>query len=160
MTRPTYAIYIPDMDNTDRKILTLLQSDNRTPMTALAKQTGLSVSAVNDRVRKLQNNGTIQENRAVLNPTIVGLELLAFLFIDLHQGADEQEFVKAIQELSEVQELHHVTGQHNYLAKVRVANTQGLQQFLKQQLKRQPGVAHTETIVVLESEKETTILPV
>ncbi|MEH6630682.1 MAG: Lrp/AsnC family transcriptional regulator [Halopseudomonas aestusnigri] len=148
------------MDNTDRKILAQLQSDNRTSMATLAEQTGLSVSAVNDRVRKLQTNGTIQDNRAVLNPEIIGLNLLAFLFIDLHQGVDEENFVEAVTQLPEVQELHHVTGQHNYLAKVRVANTQGLQQFLKQRLKRQPGVAHTETIVVLESEKETTILPV
>ncbi|WP_419905821.1 Lrp/AsnC family transcriptional regulator [Kiloniella sp.] len=148
------------MDSTDRKILAQLQSDNRTSMATLADQTGLSVSAVNDRVRKLQSNGTIQDNRAVLNPKTLGMELLAFLFIDLHQGTDEDNFVEAIKQLPEVQELHHVTGQHNYLAKVRVANTQGLQQFLKQQLKRQPGVAHTETIVVLESEKETTILPI
>ena len=88
------------------------------------------------------------------------MDLLAFLFIDLYQGADEEAFVEALHSLPEVQELHHVTGQHNYLAKVRVANTQGLQEFLKQQLKRQPSVAHTETIVVLQSEKETTILPV
>ncbi len=148
------------MNTIDRKILARLQSDNRTPMTTLAEQTGLSVSAVNDRVRKLQSNGTIRENRAVLDPAVIGMDLLAFLFIDLHQEANEEEFVSAINNFPEVQELHHVTGQHSYLAKVRAANTQGLQVFLKQKLKRQPGVTHTETIVVLQSEKETTVLPV
>ena len=148
------------MNEIDRKILSQLQSDNKTPMSTLAEQTGLSISAVNDRVRKLQSNGTIQENRAVLNPAEVGMELLAFLFIDLHQGSDEEEFIKTIQGFPEVQELHHVTGAHNYLAKVRTANTQGLQNFLKHQLKRQRSVAHTETIVVLQSEKETTVMPV
>ncbi len=148
------------MDKTDLKILSLLQSDNKTSMTTLAEHADLSVSAVNDRVRKLQTNGTIKENCAVVDPEALGLELLAFLFIDLHQGADEEAFIQQMKSLSEIQELHHVTGQHNYLAKVRVKNTKGLQSFLSQKLKRQPGVAQTETLVVLQSEKETTALPI
>ncbi|KLN60409.1 hypothetical protein WH96_11710 [Kiloniella spongiae] len=147
------------MDETDRKILSLLQSDNKTSMTTLAEHAELSVSAVNDRVRKLQTNGTIKENCAVLDPGVLGLELLAFLFIDLHQDADEEAFIQQMKSLVEIQELHHVTGQHNYLAKVRVKNTKGLQSFLSQKLKRQPGIAQTETLVVLQSEKETTALP-
>ena len=148
------------MDKADRKILSLLQNDNKTAMTILAEQTSLSVSAVNERVRKLQTNGTIKENCAVVDPEVLGLELLAFLFIDLHQGTDEEAFIQQMESLSEIQELHHVTGQHNYLAKVRVKNTKGLQSFLSQKLKRQPGVAQTETLVVLQSEKETTALPI
>ncbi|WP_417453959.1 Lrp/AsnC family transcriptional regulator [Kiloniella sp.] len=147
------------MNETDRKILSLLQDNNKTSMTTLAEHTGLSVSAVNDRVRKLQSNGTIIENCAIVDPEALGLGLLAFLFIDLHQNTDEEAFIQQMKRFAEVQELHHVTGQHNYMAKVRVKNTKGLQSFLSQKLKRQQGVAQTETLIVLQSEKETTALP-
>ncbi|WP_020592458.1 Lrp/AsnC family transcriptional regulator [Kiloniella laminariae] len=148
------------MNGIDRKIIFSLQEDNRISMSLLAEKTGLSISAVNERVRKLQNNGTIQRNQAIITPGSVGLDLLAFLFIDLQPDCDEDAFVQEARSFPELQELHHITGPHSYLAKVRVADTNGLQQFLKQRLKALPAVTRTETIVVLQSEKETSILPV
>lgn len=92
---------------------------------------------------------------------MVGLGLCAFLLVDLDTRTDQEEdFVAGAIALPEVQEVHHVTGRHSYLLKVRVADTAGLQVLLSEKLKRLPGLLHTESTVVLRSFKETTELAI
>ena len=149
------------MDETDRAILRLLQSDNRTSSASIGQEIGLSVSAVNERVRRLNATGAVRANRADIDPEMVGLGLCAFLLVDLDSRSDrEDDFVAGAIALPEVQEIHHITGRHNYLLKVRVADTAGLQALLSEKLKRLPGLLRTESTVVLQSFKETTELPI
>ena len=70
-----------DFDETDRKILEMLQENGRTPYAELGKAVGLSVSSVNERVRKLHERGVIEGVYAGLSPAAVGLDLLAFIFV-------------------------------------------------------------------------------
>jgi Lrp/AsnC family transcriptional regulator, leucine-responsive regulatory protein len=147
------------MDEIDKNLLRLLQIDNRRSSADLAEEIGLSVSATSDRVRRLNAAGAIIANRAILNAGEVGFKLCAFIFVDLEPRADEIAFAETVCGIPEVQEAHHITGQHSWLIKVRVADPAELQNLLVNNLKIIPGVLKTETIIALHTAKETTEMP-
>jgi Lrp/AsnC family leucine-responsive transcriptional regulator len=146
------------MDAIDLQILRIVQSDNRRSAAEIGQEIGLSVSAVSDRVRRMNASGVIAANRAVADPLRVGLGLCAFVFVDLEPRADEAEFARQVTALPEVQEAHHITGPHNWLVKVRVKDTAALQALMVERLKPIPGVLRTETLIALTSAKETSEL--
>lgn len=146
------------MDAHDLQILQLIQSDNRRSAAEIGQEVGLSVSAVSDRLRRLNASGAILANRAVVNPGSVGVALCAFIFVDLEPRADERLFADSLRTFAQVQEAHHITGPHSWLLKVRVQDTASLQRFMSEQLKPIPGVLRTETMIGLAAAKETTEL--
>jgi Lrp/AsnC family leucine-responsive transcriptional regulator len=146
------------MDAHDLQILQLIQSDNRRSAAEIGQEVGLSVSAVSDRLRRLNASGAILANRAVVNPGNVGVALCAFIFVDLEPRADERLFADSLRTFAQVQEAHHITGPHSWLLKVRVQDTASLQRFMSEQLKPIPGVLRTETMIGLSAAKETTEL--
>lgn len=146
------------MDTHDLQILQLIQSDNRRSAAEIGQEVGLSVSAVSDRLRRLNASGAVVGNRAVIDPARVGLSACAFLFVDLEPRADETAFAAALRALPEVQEAHHITGPHSWLLKVRVRDTAALQRFLAERLKPLAGVLRTETLIALDTAKETSEL--
>jgi Lrp/AsnC family leucine-responsive transcriptional regulator len=146
------------MDANDLQILQLIQSDNRRSAADIGQAIGLSVSAVSDRLRRLNASGAVAGNRAVIDPARVGITVCAFVFVDLEPRADEALFAAALRSFAEVQEAHHITGPHSWLVKVRVRDTAALQRFLTTQLKPVQGVLRTETIIALDTAKETSEL--
>ena len=143
------------MDGIDRKIAELIQRDGRLSSAEVGKAVGLSTSTANERIRKLTAAGVIKGWRALLDPERAGASLCALLFVDVtYEG--EAGFREAMAGLPEVQEAHHVSGPHSYLLKLRLADTRALQHFLQTKLKPLPGVTGTETLVVLDTVKETT----
>ncbi|WP_436637373.1 Lrp/AsnC family transcriptional regulator [Microbaculum sp. FT89] len=147
------------MDEIDRKIAEILQTDGRAASVDIASAVGVSTSTANERVRRLVANGTITEWRGVLNPEKVGAALCVFVFLDLAYDG-EAEACRALMAFPEVQELHHISGQHSYLMKVRVRDTNALQQFLQSSVKPLRAVQRTETIVSLDALKETTVVKI
>lgn len=141
-------------------IVDLVQSDGRVTSAALAAATGLSVSAANDRLRRLQERGVIAGWAARIDPEAVGLGLLAFLFVLVDRTERNAPFLAAASALPEVQELHHVTGEWSYLLKVRVASPRALEALITDRIKAIPGVARSMTFIALSSSKETAALPV
>ena len=143
------------MDDIDRKIAEILQEDSRTSAALLAKATGISVSTANERVRRMVANGSISAFRAVLSSEATGAMLCAFILIDMaFEGEDLAKY--ALQARPEVQELHHISGAHSYMAKIRVADTAAMQAFLQDVVKPLKAVLRTESMIVLETAKETT----
>ena len=149
-----------DLDETDRRILALLQSDGLQSMAELSKTIGVAASTLSDRVKRLGRLGAITGTHAHVDPHAIGLNLLAFVFVGWSDGVVEAEFLKRIATAPQVLECHHVTGGWNYLLKVRVADTRALEGFLASVLKQVKGLQRTETLIVLSSPKETTELPV
>jgi Lrp/AsnC family leucine-responsive transcriptional regulator len=148
------------MDAIDLQILGIIQSDNRRSAADIGQEIGLSVSAVSDRVRRLNASGVVAANRAVIDPLRLGLGICAFIFVDLEPRANEAAFVQCVTALPEVQEAHHITGPHNWLVKVRVRDTAALQMWMMEQLKPIPGVLRTETLIALTSAKESSELTI
>jgi Lrp/AsnC family leucine-responsive transcriptional regulator len=143
------------MNAIDREILRILQADNRLSSAEIGQAVGLSVSATNERVRRLNSSGVIRGNHAVLDPDRVDLPLCAFVFVDLAPHPDEEGFRRQVAAKSEVQEVQQVAGSHCYLLKVRVAGTLALQRLLTDHIKSQADVLRTETVIVLETVKDT-----
>lgn len=148
------------MDSIDRNILVALQHDGAAGLAELAKVAGLSVSATAERVKRLEERGTIRGWRADLDPAAVGCSLLAWVFVALRAGAQEPKFREAVLPLEQVLECHAVTGPWSYLLKVRAAGLKELEAFVAQEIRRRTGVERTETILALLTAKETAMLPV
>ena len=149
-----------ELDDTDRRILALVQEDDRIALAEIGKHVGLAASSVNDRIRRLVQRGVIQGFHARLAPEHLGFELLAFIFVGWSDPETEAPFLQRIQEAPAVLECHHVTGAWNYLLKVRLPNTRHLEHFLGDVIKQVGGVQRTETLIVLSSPKETMALGV
>lgn len=148
------------MDSIDRNILVALQHDGAAGLAELAKVAGLSVSATAERVKRLEERGTIRGWRADLDPASVGCPLLAWVFVALRPGSTEAKFREAVAPLEEVLECHAVSGAWSYLLKLRVPGLADLEAFVAGELRRKAGVERTETVLALSTVKETAILPV
>ncbi|SFC05831.1 Lrp/AsnC family transcriptional regulator [Tropicimonas isoalkanivorans] len=147
------------MDDIDRKICGLLQVSGRASSAEVADAVGLSVSSANERVRRLVAQGVITGWQAVLDREAVGAVLCAMVLLDMdYEG--EAEACAALVAHPAVMELHHVSGAHSYLMKVRLPDTAALQRFLQDVVKPLPAIRRTETMISLEALKETTAVPV
>lgn len=147
------------MDDTDREICALLQDDAKRPTAAIAEAVGLPLSTAADRLKRLQATGAIRGWQAVLDPATLGAGLCAFVLIDMAYDG-EAEATAALAAHPEVQELHHISGPHSYLMKLRLADMAALQAFLADAVKPLAAVTRTETILTLDSVKETARIPV
>jgi Lrp/AsnC family transcriptional regulator, leucine-responsive regulatory protein len=149
---------ITGIDETDRRLIALLQEDDRLPVAEMGKRLGVPPSTLNDRIRRLVRNGTITGFHAHVSAEKVGLDLLAFVFVGWSDPRTEPEFLRRIAAAPPVLECHHVTGEWNYLLKVRLPRTKDLETFLSDVIKDVPGMHRTETLIVLSSAKETTAI--
>lgn len=147
------------MDAIDLKLLSLLQAEGRTSNEKLGDAIGLSVSAVNERIKKLQKQGIVLGWEARISPQKVGLDVLAFIHILLGEKIDEGLFLKKVEKVPEILECHHITGDWSYLLKVRCKTISHFESILGEKIKVIPGVLRTQTLIALSSPLERTSLP-
>lgn len=147
------------MDEVDLQILAILQEDARIPTAEVARQIDMAASAVHARIGKLEEMGVIESYEARLSPAALDLGLLAFIFVKTDEQVGAVGTADELSGLAEVQEVHHVAGEDCILAKVRTADNAALGRFLREKLGRIPRITSTETVIVLESVKETARLP-
>jgi Lrp/AsnC family leucine-responsive transcriptional regulator len=143
------------LDDTDRQLMMLLQDDDRQPLAVLSEKTGVAVSTINDRIKRLVRSGMISGFHARIVPEAVGLNLLAFIMVSWSNPKIEAGFLERVKASPDVLECHHITGAWNYLLKVRVGTTRDLERFLSETVKAVDGVERTETLITLSSTKET-----
>ena len=147
------------MDATDLSVLAALTENARITFAELADRVGLSGPSTAERVRKLEDRGVIQGYSARLDPELLGRGLTAFVSVTLESPAFRDPFVSGIAKLTSVVECHHVAGDDDYLLKVYVNGTRGLEMFVTERLKVLPGVARTRTTVVLSTQLERPFSP-
>ncbi len=148
-----------ELDAIDMVILKVLQDDAKMPQARIAERVGKSVGAVNERIRKLVQGGVIKSFSALLDPDRLGLDLVAFVEVSLEHPGHEREFVGLMQDLASVQECHYVTGESSCLLKVRARNREELRNLVLGRINLLRGVRQTRTMIVLETAKETPLLP-
>ncbi|MGE5231067.1 MAG: Lrp/AsnC family transcriptional regulator, partial [Deltaproteobacteria bacterium] len=107
------------MDTTDVAILSLLLRDGRVAWARIGERVGLTGPAVAERVRRLEQRGVVRGYAALLAPEQVGFPLTAFVSVTLETPHHRRAFLARLASLPEVQECHHVTGDDDYLLKVR-----------------------------------------
>jgi Lrp/AsnC family leucine-responsive transcriptional regulator len=142
-----------EFDDIDRKLLTSLQENDRLPLAELGKSIGVATSTLNDRLRRLMRQGVIVGFNARLSTEALGLNLLAFVYVAWSDPRTETAFQERIFRTASVLECHRVTGEWNYLVKVRVRTTRDLDAFLAG-MKGIEGMQRTETVIVLSTLRE------
>lgn len=149
------------LDDIDRAILRILQSDGRISNADLARQVNLSAPAVHARIKRLERRGLIRDYVALLDREAAGYDMLCLINIrmELHNREYVQRLPATVQNMPEVLECYHVTGEYDYQLKVVLRNRKDLQRFVVEQLSTVPGIAHIRTSLVLSEIKATTSLP-
>lgn len=146
------------IDDIDVQILHLLQTEGRIKRKDIAESVGLSIPSVSDRMRKLEARGVLTGFHAAVDAKRLGHDVTAFIFIQSTGSEHYGEFIEAVVEMPEVQELHSVTGDGSHVIKARVRTTTALERLLAR-LQALPGVRGTRTSLVLSTLKESAYLP-
>jgi Lrp/AsnC family leucine-responsive transcriptional regulator len=135
------------VEEINRRIVVLLARDGRMSFTELARQTGLSVSAAQQRVRRLERRGVITGYAALIDPGDAGLPLTAFVSIKPFDPAAPDDAPARLAHLRAIEACHSVAGEENYILKVRVASPAALEDLL-QQIRAAASVSTRTTIVL------------
>ena len=146
------------IDEIDAKILELLQRDGRMQRSDVAEEVDLSISAVSERMRKLEERGVIEEYRAVVDAKRLRLDITAFIRVSVDGSEHYPNFVDQVEEMEQVLELHSITGAGSHLMKVRTTDTTALEGFLSD-IQAISGVSKTTTSIVLSTFKEERTVP-
>lgn len=143
------------LDETDIKILEILQINGRTRRNDLAEKVGLSIPSTSDRLRKLEEGDYILGYAAILNAKLLGKDITAFIMVKIDSSKHYQTFIDHAKANDEILECHAITGEGSHLLKIRTENTTGLERLLAK-IQSWTGVTGTRTNLVLSTSKETT----
>jgi Lrp/AsnC family leucine-responsive transcriptional regulator len=138
-----------EFDAVDRQLLRLLAGDGRRSYTDLAKDTGLSTSAVHQRVRRLEQRGAIHGYAAQVSPDAAGGPLTAFVSIKPTDPAAPDDAPEKLQHIPQIEACHSVAGEESYILKVRVPGPAELEVLLQDI--RAAAQVSTRTTVVLST---------
>lgn len=143
------------MDNIDLNIIELLKENGRATASDISRRVKLSVPAVSERMRRLEESGIIKEYTVRISREDLGYRLLAIIFVNIGQTGNIQGFRNTIVKYPEVIECHHMAGEYDYMLKVLLKDTSELEEFISRKLKSIKGVDKSNTQVVLSTIKET-----
>ncbi len=135
------------MEDTDHKILELLAADGRMSFTDLGKATGLSTSAVHQRVKRLEKRGLINGYTAGVDYEQLGLPLTAFVSITPFDRSEPDDYPERLRTITEIESCWSVAGDESYILKVRVAKPAALEDLLAK-IRAVAGVSTRTTIVL------------
>ncbi len=136
-----------DVDDIDRSIVRLLLDDGRMSYTDLGRETGLSTSAVHQRVRRLEERGVLRGYAAIVDADAVGLPLTAFISIRPIDPSAPDDAPERLRDVAEIEACHSVAGDESYILKVRVQTPAELEVLLAR-IRAQAGVSTRTTIVL------------
>ena len=142
------------MDLTDLKIIQILKSNSRTTSSEISKKVLLSVPAVSERIRKLEEENIIKQYTLRLNRKKLNLNLMAYVLVSIEKGEYLAGFNDLVTKSDWILECHHIAGEYDYLLKIVAENTEKLEIYLSHILKKTTGVTKTNAIVVLSTVKE------
>lgn len=145
------------LDGYDHKILDVLARDGRVSITDLARQIGLSKTPTQARLRRLEAEGVITGYRAMVDPVRLGLDHVAFVEVRLTDTREAAlgAFNAAVARVPEIEQVHMIAGNFDYLLKVRTASMAAYRAVLAEHVSSLPHVAHTSTYVAMQAVKET-----
>ena len=142
----------PEVESTDRKILSLLAVDGRMSYTDLGKATGLSTSAVHQRVKRLEQRGLINGYGATVDHEQLGRSLTAFISITPIDPAQPDDYPERVSAIEEIESCWSVAGDESYILKIRVATPAALEDLLSRI--RLAANVSTRTTIVLSTPYE------
>lgn len=149
-----------NLDDTDKKLLSLLQRNAKMTTKQLAHHLNLSTTPVFERIKRLERTGVIEKYVAIINKEKVGKELVAFCNVSLKQHSHDviREFESEIAKLPEVIECHHIAGMFDYTLKVITQNMDTYHNFIYNKLASVDNVGNVQSSFVMREIKSGTEL--
>ncbi|WP_294282474.1 Lrp/AsnC family transcriptional regulator [uncultured Chryseobacterium sp.] len=149
-----------NFDETDKKLLLFLQEDAKQTTKELAYKLGLSVTAVYERIRKMENTGVISKYVALLNRQKIDRNFIVLCHIKLAQHKKEYvlQFEKEVMNLQEVTECFHVSGDYDYILKIGVKDMEDYRNFMLSKLTTLQHIASTHSSFMISEIKNTTAI--
>ena len=148
------------LDKIDKKLLNLLQEDCKRTTKAYASDLGLSTTAVFERIRKLERNKVVTQYVALVDKEAVKKSFTVFCHVKLIQHTKEniRRFERQVQQLSEVQECHHISGDYDYILRINVADMVAYRQFMVEKLTAIDQIGSTQSSFGISEVKKTTAI--
>ena len=141
---------VDQLSATDRRIVEVLQRDGRRPYAELGSDVGMSGPSAHERVKKLEARGVITGYMAVVDPAAVGLGVLGFSWVTQAPGTAATDLTDDFAAIPEIEECHHISGEADYLVKIRARDTRDFERILRL-VQATRHVFTTETDIVLSS---------
>lgn len=140
------------LDETDRKILSILAQHGRISTVALARKVNLTPTPCAHRVRALEEAGIITGYRAMLAPQKLGLGVCAFVQIKLERNTRDQAraFEQALAGIAQLSEYFSTAGTHDYMLKIYAADLPAYQRFINEQIATLPYIDDVQSTIILE----------
>ena len=148
------------MDSIDKKLLQLLQTDSKKTTKELSLKLNLSVTAVYERIKKLEREGIIDKYVVLVNRSKVGKGFVVFCHLKLIQHTREflTKFESEVVKLPEVLECHHVSGDYDYILKIAVRDMEAYRAFLVTKLTTLEHIGSTHSTFMISEVKNTTLI--
>ncbi|MFC3161308.1 transcriptional regulator, AsnC family [Chryseobacterium arachidis] len=149
-----------NFDEIDKKLLLFLQEDSKQTTKELSYKLGLSVTAVYERIRKLENTGVISKYVAILDRYKVNRDFIVLCHVKLTQHKKEYvlQFEKEVMNLQEVTECFHVSGDYDYILKIGVKDMEDYRNFMLSKLTTLQHIASTHSSFMISEVKNTTAI--
>ncbi len=150
------------LDQTDRKILTILQKHAKITNAQLSKDIDLSPAPTLERVKKLENTGIIESYHAKLNGQLLGFDINAFVQVKVNRFDKKsvESFLGKIGKVDEVIECHSVTGFYNFLLRVVAKDMKSFESVLSEKVSTITEVNEYNSMVIMSTPKDTKVIPV
>lgn len=150
-----------ELDSVDKKILQQLQKNSKITNKELSNKLNLSVTAIFERIKRLERNDVISGYVALLNPVKVEKSFMVFCQIKLiqHIKSNVIQFESEVVKLPEVLECYHVSGEYDYILKVLVNDMEAYREFMLTKLTNLQHIGSTQSTFIISPVKSTTALP-
>ena len=148
------------LDKTDKMLLMLLQKDCKQTHKELSLKLDLSVTAIYERIKKLEKAGIIREYVALVDKTQVNRTFIAFCHIKLVQHSQDfvTKFEREVSKLDEVMECYHISGDYDYLLKVLVEDIAAYRDFMVNKLTTIDHIGSTHSMFMINEVKHSTAI--
>jgi len=146
------------LDSIDAQLLNYLQKDAKQTNKELASKLNMSVTAVYERIKKLEKSGVIDNYVALLNKESIGRDFIAFCHIKLvkHSQKLVNQFEKEVATIDEILEVYHLSGDYDYLLKVHVKDMKSFRKFMVNKLTNIDHIGSSNSMFVISEVKHTT----
>ena len=148
------------LDQTDIKLLALLQSDSKKTTAAYANSLNLSTTAIYERIKRLEKSGVITNYVALVDKKKVNKSFVILCHVKLIQHVKEYviRFEREVQQLNEVAECYHISGDYDYILKIYVSDMEAYRDFMVTKLTALNNIGSTQSSFVINEVKHTTAI--
>jgi Lrp/AsnC family leucine-responsive transcriptional regulator len=151
-----------NLDAIDKKILAYLQQDSKQTNKELSNKLDMSITAVYERIKKLENNGVIDKYVALIDHEKIEKAFVAFCHIKLVQHSQEYvtKFEREVKKIEEIVECYHISGDYDYLLKVHVKDMEAFREFMVNKLTTINHIGSTHSMFMINEVKHTTAITI